>query len=64
MNGFLARVKEEILFLLEHDYDGKYSGLKEVGFYVFPESESIKFYEAWLGGSLSYLALDSLLNSE
>lgn len=51
MNGFLSRIREEIEFLLDDYFDGRYSALKSyIGFFVNPEPLATKFCTAWIGG--------------
>lgn len=54
MQGFLARMREELEFLLDNYENGKYSKMKnDIGFHVNPDPSSTRFSTAWVGGPLS-----------
>jgi actin-related protein len=65
MKGFLSRVREELEFLLDDYFDGKYSALKgHIGFYTNPEPSSTKFCSAWIGGKSFILAFIYIVFSQ
>lgn len=54
MNGFYARLRDEILCLLSAaDYVDKLGNIKSVKFYRLPNS-SVELYASWIGGDVLY----------
>ncbi|KAI6236475.1 BMA-ARP-11, isoform a [Aphelenchoides besseyi] len=53
MKGFLARIRSELLFLFEDDYDQRLSNINKIKFHYTSNSSIISNYSAWLGASLS-----------
>ncbi|KAI6187124.1 hypothetical protein M3Y98_00208300 [Aphelenchoides besseyi] len=53
MKGFLTRIRSELLFLFENDYDQRLSKISNIKFHYTPNATTISNYSAWLGASLS-----------